>query len=56
MNHNKKKCHSNLVFSSAEDLIQELLVGELLSSSNHNIIKLNTKMNVRQIKQRDTQF
>lgn len=26
-------------------------MGELFNSSNHNIIKLNTKMNARQIKQ-----
>lgn len=56
MNHTKRNGILNLVFSSAEELIQELLVGELLNSNNHNIIKLNTKMNARQIKQTDTQF
>lgn len=40
-NHKKNPTILNLVFGSAEDLIQELLVGELLHSSNHSIIKPN---------------
>lgn len=35
-----KRCHSGFGLENTQHFIQEIIVGELLCSSSHNIIKL----------------